>query len=248
MPGLPTTVVTFGPVGRCRLTRDGVEVAPTLAPRAVHVSGPFHVVVRAWTQARELLAGAPKWSWPFILGCLALPLATLGGAVPVLVGTLTAAGCAELARRSTLSPKLRVGANVALLAVCAVTFAGVRAVHRALPTGTAAGVALGASCTSDGATTCANDGDTRARCEGGAWHLDFRCRGPGRCGQSSVDSAWCDARRAEVGDPCDERRFAGPVCADDRLLGCKAGKLQVTRRCAKTCRSSGGDGWLGTCD
>jgi len=49
---------------------------------------------------KETFSGLPGWSWLFILGCLAIPVVSLGGAVPGALGFGGAAGCANMAKKA----------------------------------------------------------------------------------------------------------------------------------------------------
>lgn len=40
----------------------------------------------------KLISKVPKWSWIFIIACLAIPVSTLGGAVPTVIGVFGAMG------------------------------------------------------------------------------------------------------------------------------------------------------------
>ena len=41
----------------------------------------------------------PAWGWIFVAGCGAIPLVTLGGAIPVVIGLGAAGACASIAKR-----------------------------------------------------------------------------------------------------------------------------------------------------
>ena len=45
------------------------------------------------------LTGLPCWAWVFVGGCLLIPVVTLGGAVPAVIGFLGAWGCASIAKQ-----------------------------------------------------------------------------------------------------------------------------------------------------
>ena len=63
------------------------------------------------------LGKMPGWAWIFVALCLILPIAALGGALPVILGILGAAACARTARypRKTASNVLRC---VGITALC----------------------------------------------------------------------------------------------------------------------------------
>jgi len=78
-------------------------------------------------QAVAPLAPIPKWAWLFVALCVAVPLVTLGGAVPALVGALGAVACTAIARNATRSTLTRVALNVGVTAltwVATVLFVG----------------------------------------------------------------------------------------------------------------------------
>ena len=64
---------------------------------------------------REAFTGLPAWAWLFIIGCAAIPIVSLGGAIPGALGFGAAAGCANLAKRE----KWPVGARVLACAALA---------------------------------------------------------------------------------------------------------------------------------
>lgn len=50
----------------------------------------------------------PAWSWVFIVASLLIPIVTLGGAVPVLIGFLSAAGNAKIAINQRWNTPIKV--------------------------------------------------------------------------------------------------------------------------------------------
>jgi hypothetical protein len=62
---------------RCRLVVDGLEIPPS------HGASPGS------SAPREL----PRWSWIFFVLCGAIPVITLGGVIPVLIGVGGIAAC-----------------------------------------------------------------------------------------------------------------------------------------------------------
>jgi hypothetical protein len=52
----------------------------------------------------------PAWAWIFAVLCAAIPLVTLGGAIPAGIGFGGAGGCIGLARNPELSLGVRVAA------------------------------------------------------------------------------------------------------------------------------------------
>jgi hypothetical protein len=86
------------------LTRDGVVLPPTV-----------HAVAGS-------VATLPRWARPFVWGCMLMPLVTLGGLVPMLVGFGCATGCAAAARATKLSMAVRVTLCALLLVITWATF------------------------------------------------------------------------------------------------------------------------------
>lgn len=63
---------------------------------------------------KEAFSGLPGWAWLFILGCLAVPIVSLGGAVPGALGFGGAAGCANMAKKAGWDVLPRVMACAAI--------------------------------------------------------------------------------------------------------------------------------------
>jgi hypothetical protein len=57
---------------------------------------------------KETFSGLPGWAWVFIVGCLALPVVNLGGAIPGALGFGGAAGCANVAKKTEWETTARV--------------------------------------------------------------------------------------------------------------------------------------------
>ena len=60
----------------------------------------------------------PAWAWIFAVLCGAIPLVTLGGAIPAAIGFGGAGGCIGLARNPELNVAARVIGCIAITAVC----------------------------------------------------------------------------------------------------------------------------------
>lgn len=56
----------------------------------------------------------PLWAWVFIVACGAIPVVTMGGAVPFALGGGAAVGCATVAKKPRWSAATRVGACVGI--------------------------------------------------------------------------------------------------------------------------------------
>lgn len=82
------------------LTVDGHEVAP----------------VSTATFVQPKAAPAPAWAYVFAAACLAVPLVTMGGAIPAGLGFGGAAGCMATARNQEMSVGARVGLCVLITA------------------------------------------------------------------------------------------------------------------------------------
>jgi hypothetical protein len=57
---------------------------------------------------KEAFSGLPGWSWVFVAACFAIPVMSLGGAIPGALGFGAAAGCANVAKRPTWETSTRV--------------------------------------------------------------------------------------------------------------------------------------------
>jgi hypothetical protein len=55
-------------------------------------------------------APVPPWAWLFVVACGAIPIVTLGGAIPAALGAGGASGCVGVAR----NPHMDVGTRVSL--------------------------------------------------------------------------------------------------------------------------------------
>lgn len=60
----------------------------------------------------------PRWSWPFVLLCLLIPIVALGGGIPIIIGLFGAYGCIRAAVAGDRPKKKRVliSGGVVLLA------------------------------------------------------------------------------------------------------------------------------------
>ena len=54
-------------------------------------------------KATTRLKSMPKWAWAFIVACVIIPVITLGGAIPIVIGLSGAVGCAVISRHPTRS-------------------------------------------------------------------------------------------------------------------------------------------------
>lgn len=65
----------------------------------------------------------PKWAWVFIVLCAAIPVVSLGGAVPVLIGIAGAGACSAVARRTVWPAPARAAACAVVALACWAIFA-----------------------------------------------------------------------------------------------------------------------------
>jgi hypothetical protein len=57
---------------------------------------------------KETFSDLPGWSWLFVAACFAIPILSLGGAIPGALGFGAAAGCASIAKRPAWETSTRV--------------------------------------------------------------------------------------------------------------------------------------------
>lgn len=60
----------------------------------------------------------PRWGWGFVLACAIIPVLTVGGLVPVVIGLAGATSCYRLARDRTVPPRSRMRRCAAITAAC----------------------------------------------------------------------------------------------------------------------------------
>ena len=60
----------------------------------------------------------PKWAWPFMLACAAIPVVSLGGALPAMIAVAGVSVILSAARTSRWSAALRVGACALMMVAC----------------------------------------------------------------------------------------------------------------------------------
>jgi hypothetical protein len=95
---------------KCALFVNGREVPP-LRGQAIRAAVP---------KAGKLPGGGivppgmPGWGWIFVVSCGAIPLVTLGGALPIIIGLGGAAACAAVAARTSMPVVSRVVICVAI--------------------------------------------------------------------------------------------------------------------------------------
>jgi hypothetical protein len=69
---------------------------------------------------RQVASGAqmPSWAWAFMAVCAAIPLVTLGGALPAAIGVGGVFGCRAAAIDSSMASGTRVAICVGITAMC----------------------------------------------------------------------------------------------------------------------------------
>jgi hypothetical protein len=73
----------------------------------------------AWTEpVPPGKAPTPSWAYLFAGACGIIPILTLGGAIPALIGFGGASGCITVARNRHMDPGLRVGICLGITAGC----------------------------------------------------------------------------------------------------------------------------------
>lgn len=64
----------------------------------------------------------PPWAWLFALACIAIPIVSLGGAIPGAIGGGGAAGCVGVARDINKPIITRILVCIGITAVCWILF------------------------------------------------------------------------------------------------------------------------------
>lgn len=60
----------------------------------------------------------PPWAWLFALACIAIPIISVGGAIPGAIGGGGAAGCVGIARDTKISFSNRILICVGITGLC----------------------------------------------------------------------------------------------------------------------------------
>jgi len=60
----------------------------------------------------------PGWAWPFIVACVAIPVISLGGALPAVIAAAGVSGVLSAARTSRWSIAMRAAACALIMAAC----------------------------------------------------------------------------------------------------------------------------------
>jgi hypothetical protein len=70
------------------------------------------------SEEKQELPPAPPWVWVFVAACVAIPMVTLGGAIPMGVGFGGAAGCHSVSRHPTMSTGGKIAVCLGITVVC----------------------------------------------------------------------------------------------------------------------------------
>lgn len=68
--------------------------------------------------AKPVKPPIPGWAWVFAVACGIIPILTLGGALPAVIGIGGASGCIGVARNPELPVGTRIGICVGITALC----------------------------------------------------------------------------------------------------------------------------------
>jgi hypothetical protein len=122
LPDGSILTVRFGPIEGVRLLK-GVHVIRNGAPLPGSAADPV-----------------PKWAWVFMLACALIPVVTLGGALPALIGIGGVGGTLSVSRLNRWSVALRAAVCALITLACwsalgllATAFVVVKAVNQAKP-------------------------------------------------------------------------------------------------------------------
>jgi hypothetical protein len=77
-----------------------------------------HVIRNGQSVAGSAADPVPKWAWVFIIACALIPVVTLGGALPALIGFGGVGGVLSICRMKNWSVALRAGVCAAVTLAC----------------------------------------------------------------------------------------------------------------------------------
>ena len=69
-------------------------------------------------QPTARLQAIPKWAWIFVAACVVMPVITLGGAIPALLGIGGAFGCIIISRHPTRSRRAKIVWSLGVTVLC----------------------------------------------------------------------------------------------------------------------------------
>ncbi len=90
--------------------------------------GAFRPPSRPVETGGEALPEVPRWGWGFVLACAIIPVLTVGGLVPVVIGVAGATSCYRISRDGTVPPRGRMLRCAGVTAACWAATAGFLAV------------------------------------------------------------------------------------------------------------------------
>ncbi len=93
----------------------GAAAPMTAAPSARATPAPGAAPVKKKEGFKEAFSGLPPWAWVFVVACFAIPLITVGGALPTGIAFGAAGGCAQVAKKPDweTAPKVLACAGIA---------------------------------------------------------------------------------------------------------------------------------------
>jgi hypothetical protein len=74
------------------------------------------------SQATQEKPRIPGWAWIFVVGCLLIPIITVGGAIPGAIGGGGAFGCVSIARDPSNAVATRVIYCAVVTGICWILF------------------------------------------------------------------------------------------------------------------------------
>ena len=78
----------------------------------------FRRPVRSVETGGEVPPEVPRWGWGFVLACAMIPVLTLGGVVPVVIGVAGATRCYRVSGDAGLPPRSRMLRCAGITAAC----------------------------------------------------------------------------------------------------------------------------------
>ncbi|HEX9742384.1 MAG TPA: hypothetical protein VGA17_06300 [Nitrospiraceae bacterium] len=85
---------------RCQILENGTEVHRS--EHRLSLNPKMGNLFRSW------IPSVPRWTWIFIASCLLIPLVTIGGALPTVIGFAGAWGCSALASNTRWPSAMRI--------------------------------------------------------------------------------------------------------------------------------------------
>ena len=94
---------------------SGGGASMTAAPAGSATPAPVAAPQKKNESLKEAFSGLPPWAWIFVVACFAIPVITVGGALPTGIGFGAAGGCAQVAKKTDWEtpPKVLACAGIA---------------------------------------------------------------------------------------------------------------------------------------